>query len=44
MNFPHPGQTRWRPIPERAALEEAALEIILDSAAASIRDRGRFNM
>lgn len=44
MNLPPPGQYRWHPAADRSALEEAALAIILDSAAASIRDRGRFNI
>jgi 6-phosphogluconolactonase len=44
MNLPPPGQYRWHPVADQSALEEAALGIILDSAAASIRDRGRFNI
>jgi 6-phosphogluconolactonase len=44
MNLPPPGQYRWHSAADRSALEEAALGIILDSAAASIRDRGRFNI
>jgi 6-phosphogluconolactonase len=44
MNPPHSEQTRWLPFPNRSALEEAALAMILDSAAASIRERGRFNI
>lgn len=44
MNLPRPEQCRWHPVPDRPAMEEAALGIILDSAAASIRERGRFNI
>ena len=44
MNVPHPEQYRWHPVPDRSALEEAALDIILDSAATSISERGRFNI
>ncbi|SFW13444.1 6-phosphogluconolactonase [Nitrosovibrio sp. Nv17] len=38
------GECRWLSFPDRAALEEAALGIILDSAAASIRERGCFRI
>lgn len=44
MNTADPKQYRWHQYANKTALQEAAVAAILDSAALSIRERGRFNL
>ncbi|SEL26787.1 6-phosphogluconolactonase [Nitrosovibrio tenuis] len=44
MNAPDPTQCRWHVYADKAALQDAAVSAILDSAALSIRERDRFNL
>ncbi|MBA4143847.1 MAG: 6-phosphogluconolactonase [Nitrosospira sp.] len=44
MNPLPPGLYRWHEFTDRSALQDAAVAAILDSAALSIRERGRFDL
>ena len=40
----HPEQWRWHSVPDEEAMQQTALEAILDSAAQAIRERGQFHL
>jgi len=44
MSAAEPRQCRWHEYPDKAALQDAAVSAILDSAALSIHERGHFNL
>jgi 6-phosphogluconolactonase len=44
MNSNNSTQYRWHEFPDRSALQDAAVTAILDNAALSISERGRFNL